>query len=341
MLFLANGLCYNILVSAKFCIFLFYLYYMFKISSQQWTRGPVVTGLALFCCLLWGSATPCIKVGYQLFGIAESDTATILLFAGCRFALAGLMSILMGSLIQGRFLLPHRGSARPILALSLCQTVWQYFFFYIGLAHASGVKSAIIVGCNVFISILMASLIFRMEPLTRRKLLGCLAGFGGVVCINWSQDALTPDMSLMGEGFVFLAMLGYALSSVLLKRYGNREDPVTLSGYQFLLGGLVLAGIGLSLGGHLTVPSLPALGMLLYLAFVSAAAYSVWALLLKYNPVSRVTIIGFTNPVFGVLLSAVLLGESEQAFRPISLAALLLVCVGIWIVNRPAPGQKS
>ena len=145
----------------------------------------------------------------------------------------------------------------------------------------------------------------------------------------------------MGEGFVFLAMLGYALSSVLLKRYGNREDPVALSGYQFLLGGLVLAGIGLGLGGHLTVPSLPALGMLLYLAFVSAAAYSVWALLLKYNPVSRVTIIGFTNPVFGVLLSAVLLGESEQAFRPISLAALLLVCVGIWIVNRPAPGQKS
>lgn len=301
----------------------------------------MVTGLALFCCLLWGSATPCIKVGYQLFGIAESDTATILLFAGCRFALAGLMSILMGSLIQGRFLLPHRGSARPILALSLCQTVWQYFFFYIGLAHASGVKSAIIVGCNVFISILMASLIFRMEPLTRRKLLGCLAGFGGVVCINWSPDALTPDMSLMGEGFVFLAMLGYALSSVLLKRYGNREDPVTLSGYQFLLGGLVLAGIGLGLGGRLTVPSLPALGMLLYLAFVSAAAYSVWALLLKYNPVSRVTIIGFTNPVFGVLLSAALLGESEQAFRPISLVALLLVCVGIWIVNRPAPGQKS
>ena len=338
MLFLADGLCYNILVSAKFCIFSFYLYYMFKISSQQWTCGPVVTGLALFCCLLWGSATPCIKVGYQLFGIAESDTATILLFAGCRFALAGLMSILMGSLIQGRFLLPHRGSARPILALSLFQTVWQYFFFYIGLAHASGVKSAIIVGCNVFISILMAS---RMEPLTRRKLLGCLAGFGGVVCINWSPDALTPDMSLMGEGFVFLAMLGYALSSVLLKRYGNREDPVALSGYQFLLGGLVLAGIGLGLGGHLTVPSLPALGMLLYLAFVSAAAYSVWALLLKYNPVSRVTIIGFTNPVFGVLLSAVLLGESEQAFRPISLAALLLVCVGIWIVNRPAPGQKS
>lgn len=313
---------------------------MFKFSSQQWTRGPVVTGLALFCCLLWGSATPCIKVGYQLFGIAGSDTPTILLFAGCRFALAGLMSILMGSLIQGRFLLPRRGSARPILALSLCQTVWQYFFFYIGLAHASGVKSAIIVGCNVFISILMASLVFRMEPLTRRKLLGCLAGFGGVVCINWSPDALSPDMSLTGEGFVFLAMLGYALSSVLLKRYGSREDPVTLSGYQFLLGGLVLAGIGLGLGGRLAVPSLPALGMLLYLAFVSAAAYSVWALLLKYNPVSRVTIIGFTNPVFGVLLSAVLLGESEQAFRPISLAALLLVCVGIWIVNRPAPGQK-
>ncbi len=307
---------------------------MFKNFSSQLTRRPVVTLLALFCCLLWGSATPCIKVGYQLFGIEGSDTATILLFAGCRFALAGVLSILLGSLAQGRLLVPRRGSARPILALCLCQTVWQYFFFYIGLAHASGVKSAIIVGCNVFLSILMASLIFRMEPLTRRKLLGCLAGFGGVVCINWSPDALTPDLALNGEGFVFLAMVGYALSSVLLKRYGSREDPVTLSGYQFLAGGLILAGIGLGMGGRLTLTSLPAAGMLLYLAFVSAAAYSIWALLLKYNPVSRVTIIGFTNPVFGVLLSAVLLGESEQAFRPISLAALLLVCLGIWVVNR-------
>ena len=197
---------------------------MFKISSQQWTRGPVVTGLALFCCLLWGSATPCIKVGYQLFGIAESDTATILLFAGCRFALAGLMSILMGSLIQGRFLLPHRGSARPILALSLCQTVWQYFFFYIGLAHASGVKSAIIVGCNVFISILMASLIFRMEPLTRRKLLGCLAGFGEM-CIrdsHYTENAFDRPVGQSGPGRSFCPPPGFDFGKVPA---GNPQQP--------------------------------------------------------------------------------------------------------------------
>lgn len=49
------------------------------------------------------------------------------------------------------------------------------------------------------------------------------------------------------------------------------------------------------------------------MGFLSAVAYTLWGVLLKYNPVSRVTIFGFMNPMFGVLLSAVFLGESGQA----------------------------
>ena len=49
--------------------------------------------------------------------------------------------------------------------------------------------------------------------------------------------------------------------------------------------------------------------MLIYLALVSAVAYTLWGCLLKHNPVSRVTIFGFLTPVFGVVLSALLLSE--------------------------------
>jgi drug/metabolite transporter (DMT)-like permease len=42
--------------------------------------------------------------------------------------------------------------------------------------------------------------------------------------------------------------------------------------------------------------------MLLYLALVSAVAYSLWGILLKYNPISRVAVFGFMTPVFGVIL---------------------------------------
>ncbi len=37
-------------------------------------------------------------------------------------------------------------------------------------------------------------------------------------------------------------------------------------------------------------------------------------ILLKHNPVSKLSVIGLMNPVFGVLLSAVFLGEAAEAF---------------------------
>lgn len=56
-------------------------------------------------------------------------------------------------------------------------------------------------------------------------------------------------------------------------------------------------------------------------------------ILLKYNPVSKVAIFGFTNPVFGVLLSAGWLGEGSAELGWNALIALALVCIGICIVN--------
>ena len=75
-----------------------------------------------------------------------------------------------------------------------------------------------------------------------------------------------------------------------------------------------------------------AVGMLFWLALVSAVAYSLWGILLKYNPVSKVAVFGFMNPVFGVILSAILLHEGGSIGIP-ALVSLILVCVGIYIVN--------
>ena len=66
---------------------------------------------------------------------------------------------------------------------------------------------------------------------------------------------------------------------------------------------------------------------------LSAVAYGLWSVLLKYNPVSRVTIYAFMTPVMGVLLSALMLGEGAQAFHLRNMAALVLVCIGICLVN--------
>lgn len=302
--------------------------------ENKLTKTWVVAALAFVCCALWGSAFPCIKIGYGLFRIEAGDIPSQILFAGCRFTLAGILTIAFAGIGTKKFLAPKdKGEVMMVLKLCLFQTVLQYIFFYIGLAHADGSKSAIIEGSNVFVSILIAALAFRIERLTARKLLGCAVGFAGVVIINLGGGDMSMNMSLMGEGFVFISTFAYAISSVVIKGYSSRANPVMLSGWQFLAGGIVLVAAGLAAGGRLTELTPGGAAMLCYLALVSAGAYSLWAILLKYNPVSKVSVFGFMNPVCGVLLSALLLGESGQAFGLRSAAALLLVCAGIYVVN--------
>ena len=138
---------------------------------------------------------------------------------------------------------------------------------------------------------------------------------------------------MTGEGFIFFSTFAYAVSSVLLKRYSDKEEPVVISGYQFVIGGLVMILGGFAMGGRLTNVTSAGAMMLLYLALVSAVAYSLWATLLKYNPISRVAVFGFMNPVFGVILSAILLKESGQISGVQTVISLILVCIGIYVVN--------
>lgn len=288
---------------------------------------------AMLCCLLWGSAFPCIKIGYSMMGIGAQDTASQILYAGYRFTLAGILVIALGSIGGRRLLLPGRASAGKIIKLASLQTVAQYLLFYIGLAHTSGVKASIIEALNVFVAILVASLIFHQEKLTVKKIVGCVIGFAGVALVNLSGGGWDLQLSLLGEGFIFLSTVAYAFSSVCLKRYSKSENPVMLSGYQFLAGGVVLSLCGWLAGGRVGGFTLSSGLLLFYMACISAVAYTLWGVLLKYNPISRVAVFGFMNPVFGVILSAWLLREDTGTAWSVAAAALALVCVGIFIVN--------
>jgi drug/metabolite transporter (DMT)-like permease len=78
--------------------------------------------------------------------------------------------------------------------------------------------------------------------------------------------------------------------------------------------------------------------MLLYLAFLSAAGFALWNSVMKYNPVGKVSMYMFLVPVFGVMLSNLLLGEVINNMAAI---ALLLVVCGIIIVNRGKKERKN
>lgn len=305
---------------------------MIKLKEATLKKTWVVCFWAMVCCALWGSAFPCIKVGYRLFQIDSADTAAQILFAGCRFTIAGIMVILFGSILQGQFLRPQQGDFSRIVKICLLQTVIQYFFFYVGLAHTTGVKGSIVEASNVFLAILVSSLIFHQEQLDKKKVIGCMVGFAGVVLINLSGSQVDMSFNLTGDGFVFISAIAYALSSVLIKKYSARSNPVMLSGYQFTLGGMIMILIGFFMGGRIHGEGLAAGLLLIYMALISAVAYTLWGILLKYNPVSKVSIFGFTNPVFGVILSAIILREGN-VFGKKDLLALIFVCAGIVIVN--------
>lgn len=306
---------------------------LFKEPEKTFSKTWVVCLCAILCCVLWGSAFPCVKIGYRLFEIDTSSVPSLILFAGMRFSLAGVLVIIFGSISKRKFLLPKTKNWWRVGLVAIFQTALQYTFFYIGLANCTGVKSSVLNGLGVFFTIIAACFIFRTERFNFIKLLGCILGFGGVILINLGGD-FSFKFTLLGEGFVIFSGLSSAVAAGLVKIFSKREDTTALCGWQFLCGGLLLVIIGVSAGGRITHIDVGAAFMLLYLGFLSACAFTLQGFLLRYNPVSKVAVFKSTNPLFGAVFSAAILGETEQLLSWFTLIALVLVCLGIFVINK-------
>lgn len=305
------------------------------------SRPIVVVMLATLCCLLWGSAYPAIKGGYALLRIAQDDLGGKMLFAGWRFLLAGFVLLAVAWAAGTRPGLRSPRDVGALFALGVTQTALQYVFFYIGLAHTTGVKSSIMNATGTFFSVVLAHFVYRHERLDHRKALGCLVGFAGVLVVNVSPQLARFDFTLLGEGFVVIAAFVLAAASIYGKRLSQRFDAVFMTGAQLAIGGAILLLIGHAAGGSLEHWNWQAIALMAYMVLLSAVAFSLWTVLLKHNPVSLVAVFNFLIPVFGAALSAIFLGESVLEWK--NLLALALVCCGIAIVTRAvgAAGRRT
>ena len=301
-------------------------------QASLFTQRKVVFLVATLCCLLWGSAYPAIKNGYALFQIAAHDIPSKLVFAGYRFALAGLVLLVIAGLSHKPVFRMDRRTLGQVMLLGLTQTSLQYVFFYIGLSYATGVKSAIMNATGTFFSVLLAHFIYKNDRLSFNKAMGCAVGFVGVMVVNFSDSLLNPDFTLMGEGFVVIAAFVLSAASIYGKKVSQQVDSVVLTGWQLAIGGVALLLMGWATGGHLSGFTLQSTALLAYLVVLSSAAFALWTILLKYNRVSMVVVFNFMIPVFGTVLSALFLNEQVLAWK--NGAALLLVCGGIWLVTR-------
>ncbi|EML9986963.1 MULTISPECIES: DMT family transporter [Citrobacter] len=295
-------------------------------------RKNVVWLSAAFCCLLWGSAYPAIKSGYEIFQIAADDIPSKIVFAGYRFLFAGLLLLLLA--IAQRKPIGRLSSRQfgQLTLLGVTQTSLQYIFFYIGLAFTTGVKGSIMNATGTFFSVLLAHFIYQNDKLSYNKTLGCILGFTGVMVVNFNSGLLDFNFTLAGDGSIVLAAFILSAATLYGKRLSQTVDPTVMTGYQLGIGGLVLVIGGYVFGGTLAVHGLASVAILGYLTLLSSVAFALWSILLKYNRVGMIAPFNFLIPVSGAVLSAIFLGENILEWK--YAIALVLVCSGIWWVNK-------
>lgn len=302
-------------------------------SKKYFTNNKNILIMAIICTMLWGSAFPSVKIGYKLFDIASSVEGQIL-FAGIRFTFAGILTIITACIFNKKFVKPEKENIKSIAILGIIQTTIQYIFYYIGMSNTTGVKASILNAVSPFIVIIICHFITRNDKINSKKAIGCILGFLGVIIlnVNKSQGAFS-GFNLFGEGYIILSAASFAIGSIYSKKVANTGDSATITGYQLFIGGIVLILISFVNGIPALNVTAPGIILLIYMSLLSAAAFTIWTILLKYNSAGKISIYNFLTPIFGALMSAIFLGE--LFFNIMNILALISVCTGIYIINKP------
>ena len=288
------------------------------------SKTRLAYGAWLAVCLLWGTTYLGIRIALE--------TIPPMLMGGFRWTAAGAL-ILAVMKLRGDAI-PERAEwpALSLLGLLLIGfgnggVVWAEQTLPSGL-------TAVLVAVIPFWMIGVELLTGNAAPLTPRRALGLVIGFGGIVLLVW------PELEL-GEGAAFLigvlatqlACLGWAIGSSYSRRRRPAENVLAVAAFQMLFGGLAMFAGGLL---HGEWPALAfnartgsALGYLL--VFGSLAGFSAYAFALKHLPLATVSLYAYVNPVIAMGLGTLVLGEP---LSPRLAAAGAIVLVGMGMVRK-------
>ena len=292
--------------------------------------------LALLVMLLWGSLFPMIKIGYREFKLDSSSIGSLLFFAGVRFLISGLMFQAYIARRDGGVHLPQKGARLSIVLIALTVYVLHYICLYIGLSHLESSKTSVLKQIGTLFIICFAFLFRKEDQFTPAKLIGGILGFASILVINLDGLSLTWNRF---DLLIIAASFFSAASTVISKNVYDFHDPLYVTGWAQLFGGITLVVLGLAMGGTLNCFSWSAMASLVYICLASSIAYALWNMLLKYNDMSRLNVIKFAETLFSAICSWILLGEN--IFRWIYLAAFMLVCAGILIGTGRCSGKHS
>lgn len=164
--------------------------------------------LAILACVIWGSAFPGAKIGFEYTGP--------IFLSGLRFTLAGLLLVPVMLALRIDMKAPFR-YWRFTLVFAFLQTFMQYGLFFMGLDKVPASTSAIIIGAGPLFVALMAHFTLRDDRLTWRKIGAIALGISGVIFISLTKGGLAEGTS-PGRFYTGVALL---IGSNLMGSYTN------------------------------------------------------------------------------------------------------------------------
>jgi drug/metabolite transporter (DMT)-like permease len=274
-------------------------------------------------CLLWGTTYLAIRVAIE--------TIPPLLMAGFRWTAAGAI-ILAALKIRGQRIPPASHWPAMIVLGVLLMGLGNGCVVWAEQTLPSGL-TAVLVASVPFWMVGVERFMAESDPLTPRRLIGLLIGFGGIVILVW------PELEL-GNGRAFfygvlatqLACVGWAIGSSYARRRHADENVLAAAALQMLFGGLILAFAGLARGesGMLAFSQRSTTALVYLIVAGSLGGFSAYAYALKYLPVATVSLYAYVNPVIAVLLGTLILGE---ALSPRLAVSSGIVLVGMALVR--------
>jgi drug/metabolite transporter (DMT)-like permease len=292
-------------------------------------KKPPALLMALVCALLWGSAFPVIKSVYLHWkenGV-QVGLFEIWLFAGVRFTISGL-----GLLPTAKNPLAELRATplRLTVGFALSQTFFQYVFFYLAVFASGGALAAMLVATGSFWWMLLAPLATNGAAWPNRWQWLAL-GVGGVgVTMAVYAPGVGAGQPLLGAGLQLAATFCGAVGVILFGKIKPTMGSRAATGTSLALGGLGLILLAFPAWGRLAeLFDGFVLAWTLWLAFVSAAAFSLWNHLSTLYPVPLLASYRFLIPVCGVVESLLFL-KTESAGWGLIVGGLLVVGSIVW-----------
>jgi drug/metabolite transporter (DMT)-like permease len=208
----------------------------------------------------------------------------------------------------------------------------EFLFIAQGLVLTSASHMVVFLYSAPIFSALGLHLRFREERLRPLQWIGVLVAFGGIAVSFLGADGQVSHDMLIGDALGLLAGLAWGLTTVAIRGSRLSDAPaVKTLFYQVAFAGVMLLGIA-ALRGETGVNLTPtvALNLGFQTIVITLISYVIWFWLLRKYLASRLSILSFLTPLFGVIFSVVVLHEPLE---PAFVAGALLVLVGISLVS--------